>query len=163
MNTDEKDRICVRFMTLSDTPQIAQIEREVFSDPWSERSLGYLCGGGSAVGAVIDDGVTVAAYGGMEYAADEAHITNIAVRPEYRRRGYAAAVMRFLEEFAKSRGAERAILDVRPSNTPAVSLYTKLGYVPAGIVPHGYSHPSENALVMVKKLTEGPSGWKDGQ
>lgn len=163
MSIDEKDMIEVGFMTVSDIAEIARIERDVFSDPWSEESLRYLCGGGSAVGAVIRDGGAVAAYGGMEYAADEAHITNIAVRPEYRRRGYAAAVMRFLGDFAKSRGAERAFLDVRPSNKPAIALYTKLGYLPAGTVPHGYSHPTEDALVMVKNLTEGPSGGKDCQ
>jgi ribosomal-protein-alanine N-acetyltransferase len=82
------------------------------------------------------------------FAADEVHINNVAVREAFRRRGVGGALMgRVLREGAK-RGARKAILEVRVSNTVAQALYGRYGFRPVGLRRNYYMEPSEDALVM---------------
>ena len=91
----------------------------------------------------------------MEHVLDTASIINIAVHPDFRRRGYGRAILSALESSAVEFGAERIFLDVRESNEPAKSLYMSSGYRIAGIRRGYYSHPRENAIVMAKDLSSG--------
>ena len=136
-------------------PEAAAIEKICFSDPWSEESLGYLCSSGNACGVAATEDGRLAAYGGMEHVLDTASIINIAVHPDFRRRGYGRAILSALESSAVEFGAERIFLDVRESNEPAKSLYMSSGYRIAGIRRGYYSHPRENAIVMAKDLSSG--------
>lgn len=134
-------------------PLIAALEQTVFGEPWSEQSLALLCTEGGFGVLVLDGTDTALAYGGMLTVLDEGQITNIATHPDHRRRGYAAAVLGKLLDEARARGLATVSLEVRESNTPAISLYTRFGFEIAGRRNNFYTAPREHALVMVCYLS----------
>ena len=86
---------------------------------------------------------------------DEAHITNLAVHPEYRKKKIGERLIRFLLKLAVSRGIKRATLEVRPSNLAAQNLYKKFGFEVGGIKKGYYSDTGEDALIMWNKNLSG--------
>lgn len=132
---------------------VAKLEQTVFEEPWSEKSLALLCTEGGFGVLVLDGTDTALAYGGMLTVLDEGQITNIATHPDHRRRGYAAAVLGKLLDEARARGLATVSLEVRESNTPAISLYTRFGFETAGRRNNFYTAPREHALVMVCHLS----------
>ena len=92
----------ITLMTYDDVPQVAAIERQCFPDPWSERMLREHLDNQCAAALVArgEDG-TILGYGGLLVVLDEGYITNIAVRPEYRRQGIAADILGVFENFAR--------------------------------------------------------------
>ena len=82
---------------------------------------------------------------------DEGEIANVAVSPERRGQGLGKRLMDWLEERAKSLGAEKLFLEVRVSNAPALALYNGCGFEPLA-VRKKYYPDGEDALVMTKKL-----------
>ena len=130
---------------------IAELERVIFAEPWSREALSLLTSP-NAFGAIcLLDGEPVA-YGGVLIAVDEGQITNIAVREDCRQRGLGHAVMQELEREARARGLVQLSLEVRVSNLPALSLYESQGFRTVGCRRNFYSHPKEDALVMIKTL-----------
>jgi ribosomal-protein-alanine N-acetyltransferase len=87
-------------------------------------------------------------YGGLWLMVDEAHVTSVAVRPEFRGRGLGLLLMLSLEEIALRLGARWVTLEVRVSNTVARNLYQKLGFREAGIRPRYYTDNNEDAVIM---------------
>ena len=81
----------------------------------------------------------------------EADIMNVAVDPAYRRQGIAEQLLLRLEQDLKDEDVHSLTLEVRPSNTPAVSLYEKLGYKQVGCRRGYYHHPKEDALILRKE------------
>jgi ribosomal-protein-alanine N-acetyltransferase len=79
---------------------------------------------------------------------DELQINNLAVHPRCRRQGIADALLSAALEAGRSRGARRAILEVRVSNTGAQALYCRHDFEPVGIRRRYYSHPVEDAILM---------------
>lgn len=79
---------------------------------------------------------------------DEAHITLLAVHPDYQRQGLGQALFLALLQFASDRGMERATLEVRASNESALSLYHKFGFKTAGRRRHYYKDTNEDALIL---------------
>lgn len=130
---------------------VAALEALCFSEPWSERALELLLTD-TAVGYVCLDAGRVVAYGGMLIAADEGQITNVAVHPDYRRRGLGRELMAAIAADARARGFLQIALEVRASNHAAILLYERDGYVIAGKRPNFYREPREDALVMIKTL-----------
>ena len=131
---------------------VAAIEKEVFANPWSEKSLELLCSE-FAFGFAALEGDTVTAYGGMLTVLDEGQITNIATHPNYRRQGLAAKVLSALLEQARAKGIVSVTLEVRASNAAAIALYQKFGFSAVGKRPRFYTHPTEDALIMQCNLT----------
>lgn len=133
--------------------EIAEIEKECFSCPWSETALEetLILGQGTGVAALL--GGRVVAYGGMVIALDEAEITNVATTAEHRGKGYAKAVMCELFRIAHQRGCLSMSLEVRESNSAAISLYEGLGFENLGRRPNFYRFPREAAIIMVKQLS----------
>ncbi|CAN5894576.1 hypothetical protein BH23ACT10_BH23ACT10_06710 [soil metagenome] len=113
-------------------------EREMVAD----RSRCYL-----VAQRVADDAAEVLGYGGMQLLAGEAHITNVAVDPAYRRRGIATLLMVELLREARARDVESATLEVRVGNIAAQRLYAGLGFRPVGVRPK-YYNAATDALVM---------------
>ena len=111
-------------------------------------SLKLLTGGIGTGYAVLDNHGNVAAYGGMLYTVDEGQITNIGVRPEYRRLGFGRAIVRTLLADAWQNKLDRVTLEVRASNAAALSLYRSLGFTEVGKRPHFYSFPDETAILL---------------
>jgi ribosomal-protein-alanine N-acetyltransferase len=79
---------------------------------------------------------------------DELHINNLAVLPEWRRRGVASALLRHVLAEGAAGGATRATLEVRASNVPAIALYEGFGFVTRGRRPRYYTNPAEDALIL---------------
>jgi len=83
---------------------------------------------------------------------DEGQILNVATHPAWRRRGLADALLTALINEAEKKGLLTLSLEVRESNTAAISLYEKHGFAVAGKRPRFYTHPTEAALVMLRNL-----------
>ncbi len=141
-------------LTPDRVPDVGMLERQCFSDPWSESSFLDVCGNEmyDYFAAIdISDG-TVCGYGGIMTVLDASDITNIAVLPKYRRQGIGERLLDTLVAAAVKRGASSLRLEVRESNIPAISLYEKFGFVRDGIRNNYYRKPTENAVLMTKKL-----------
>ena len=139
-------------MDRSHLPQIAQLERECFSTPWSEGMLEDAlfdphC---SFIVAEADDGA-VLGYAGLHVVLDEGYIDNIAVEPDARRHGVASAL---LDVYCRYGAANLAFLtlEVRASNAPAIALYEKYGFAAVGRRKNYYQHPKEDAVIMTREF-----------
>lgn len=134
--------------------EIAEIESRCFSMPWTEKSLSDELDNENAhfLSAVFDG--KVIGYVGVIEICGEADITNIAVLSEYRRCGIGEMLMKKAENGAIERNCENITLEVRVSNTAAISLYNKSGYKQAGIRKGFYEKPKEDALLMTKYFNE---------
>ena len=130
----------------------AAVEAACFSQPWSANSLELLTKDGIGVGFACLDGGRVVAYGGMICAVDEGQITNIAVLPDYRRRGMGDAIVRSLLRYAKDQHLDSVTLEVRASNAAAIALYRRTGFSEAGRRKAFYTKPTEDAIIMTAKV-----------
>ena len=167
-------------MQLRDVAEVMEIERLSFPTPWSARAYryelqennlshylvarprrvlakkrpGFWDGLRRSLGVTMPPEVNIFGYGGFWLMAGEAHISTIAVRPEWRRRGIGELLLVAMLEQAVELGADLATLEVRVSNVAAQSLYQKYGFAKVGLRPHYYSDRGEDALVMTtKRLT----------
>lgn len=83
---------------------------------------------------------------------EEVHINNIAVHPDFRRKGIARYVLREILAKVEKEGAKFVTLEVRPSNKAAISLYRRLGFQALGVRKEYYLKPKEDALILGKSL-----------
>ena len=141
-------------MTKDDIHDIAQIEKECFADPWSEDALSAELSNENAVFLTAKIQGKVAGYIGVHTVLDESYIANVAVGSDFRRQGIASALLDSAEEKVRERNCSFISLEVRVSNTPAIKLYEKHGYISQGERKNFYSHPTENALIMTKYFNE---------
>lgn len=131
---------------------VAELERLCFSAPWSERSVAAELENEWSLWLVDErDGMAVA-YVGSQSCPPEADVMNIAVAPAYRRQGIGEALMLALMEALRRKGMESLTLEVRSSNSPAIALYARLGFVQVGCRPNYYNDPREDALILRKEL-----------
>ena len=137
----------IRKMKLDDIQDVVEIEKKCFSLPWSEKSFEDSLTREDTIFLVCEDDV-VTGYIGLYLSFDEASVTNVAVSPEFRKRGYGERLVMAAKETAKDANAESVLLEVRASNLPAISLYKKLGFEELGIRKKFYEHPVEDAIIM---------------
>lgn len=135
-------------MQAAHLPALAEIEKACFSVPWSEAALAEELQNPLAVFlTAVDENALVCGYIGMHVVGDEGFITNVAVSPACRRQGVADALIAAVTQYGNTRHLFRITLEVRVSNTPAVSLYEKHGFVRDGVRPQFYSAPKEDATI----------------
>lgn len=144
----------IRLMKQDDVPQIAYLEKQCFSDPWSENSIASELDNRLSCWLVAVEQGTVAGYVGSQSVLDMADMMNIAVAPDFRRQGIAEQLIFALIERLKDKGIIALLLEVRVSNAPAIALYEKLGFEQVGRRPRYYHNPREDALILRKELTE---------
>lgn len=126
------------------------LEKASFDLPWSEdHILSDILGGYSQYFLLYSEREPVG-YLSFRLLFDEGHIINICVHPEKRGRGYGQKLIGFIEQHAKSVGAKSLTLEVRKSNTPAIELYKKMGFVVDGIRRGYYCDNGEDAYIMWK-------------
>ena len=138
-------------MTLDHVLQVAQLEKECFHDPWSERSIASEVSNPLSLWLVAVDGQQVAGYVGSQTVMDEADMMNIAVSPAYRRMGIAQELVERLVSALCQKGVHSLTLEVRASNEPAKALYGKLDFQQVGRRPNYYRNPKEDALILRKE------------
>ena len=131
-------------------PQITQLEAICFSDPWSENSIAQELTNPLSFWLVAVEDDKVAGYIGSQTVMGETDMMNVAVHPDFRRRGVAEALILRLVEVLKTRQSHCLTLEVRASNTPAIRLYEKLGFSQVGKRPGYYRKPKEDALILRK-------------
>ena len=135
---------------------LERLERICFSRPWSRKMLAEELENQCAAFLVAEDAATgdVLGYAGLLVAADEGYITNVAVFPEQRRRGIAGQLLQVFLNFAEANRLAFLTLEVRASNTAALSLYRKLGYAQVGRRRNYYDHPKEDAILMTLEFDD---------
>lgn len=131
---------------------IAQTERLCFSDPWSRTQFVEELDNPLARYWVALDNGKVAGYGGLWQVCGDGQITNIAVRPDYRRNGLGRQIVTQMSAFGEQNGLFQLTLEVRESNAPALALYQSCGFVPVGRRPGYYADNKEAAVLMTKHL-----------
>lgn len=142
--------INVRLMEEADLDSVAEIEKEIFSLPWSRNAFADSLKSENTLYVVAEDDGEVKGYCGMYLSFEEGNITNVAVSPTYRRHQVAYNMLNYIFEKAKEKGITDAFLEVRETNVPAINLYERLGFEEAGIRKNFYEKPTENALIMWK-------------
>lgn len=126
------------------------MEKMCFSDPWSEKSVASELDNCLSLWVVVLEGNTVVGYVGSQTCGSETDMMNIAVHPDYRRRGIAQSLIDYLIRELKNRGSESLALEVRASNTPAIGLYEKMGFDQVGLRKNYYRNPREDARILKK-------------
>ncbi len=144
--------ITIRTMTSEDIPRAAELERIIFTDPWSEKvyretfekvkDVEYI--------AVIDDEAEdqkMIGAAGVRNIVGTGEITNVMLLEEYRGRGIGKMMMKELLDRGVRLGAEDFTLEVRRSNERAQKLYESFGFVNEGVRPGFYNNPKEDAYI----------------
>ena len=138
-------------MTADHVPQIADLEKCCFSDPWSENSIASELDNPLSLWFVAMDGDRLVGYVGSQSVMGWADMMNIAVDSRYRRQGIARELVNRLVAHLKSNGVYCLTLEVRASNEPAKALYEELGFSQVGRRPNYYCAPREDALILRKE------------
>ena len=130
---------------------IAELEKICFSTPWSEETLLQAFMSGTKFFVAVQN-KKVLGYIGISCIIDEGYIFNIAVFPEHRNKGIATALLERVFSLAKDEQLAFVSLEVRVSNTSAINLYEKTGFIEEGRRPNFYDNPKEDALIMTKRF-----------
>jgi len=144
--------VSIDIISWADLLQIMTIEKESFSAPWTEGMfIGAINNPSSqclCIRVQSEGGSIVAAYMVFWLGPGEIHLHNLAVKKEFRRQRLATNLLDIMEEIAKKIGISAVTLEVRPSNTAAIELYQKRGFVVKGRRPNYYPETKEDALIM---------------
>ncbi len=130
---------------------VAEIEKENFSEPWSEKSIRESLNN-STVFFVAEREDTVLGYVGLNFVLDEGYITSIAVKKENRNCGIATALINKCFDFANCKKLAFISLEVRISNKNAIDLYKKLNFNNEGLRRNFYRFPTEDAIIMTRRF-----------
>jgi len=138
-------------MNSSHVAQVAELEKICFSDPWSEKSVASELENKLAFWLVAEENGMVAGYIGSQTVMGETDMMNVAVHPDWRRKGIAEKLVSSLVEELKQLASHCLTLEVRASNDPAIALYEKLGFGQIGRRKNYYRNPREDALILRKE------------
>lgn len=144
----------LRRATPADLADVAAMERVCYPDPWPASAFATLPDNPRVFFAVVrDERNRLAGYAVAWHVMDEGELANLAVAPDMRRRGVAAALLDAVVENAIVRGTTRIFLEVRESNTAARALYSARGFDEVGRRKDYYRSPVEDALILRRTLT----------
>lgn len=138
----------VRRMTMEDGAAVAEMEHQLFSDAWSEKSILETLEQKNSICLMAEKAGRAAGYILAYTAADEAEIARIAVAKELQRQGVARTLLAELEAICRTEAIAKILLDVRSGNEAARSLYEKAGFTEDGIRQRFYENPEEDAVLM---------------
>ena len=143
---------CIRRMREEDLADVARLEKEIFSDPWSENAIREsMEQSQTLLLSALEDGVLVG-YLIVYYVLEDGEIARIAVESDFRRNGVASRLLKELAFICAYNGVNKLLLDVRESNESAKAFYKKKGFVLDGVRKNYYTNPTENAILMSLEL-----------
>lgn len=146
------DTVILRTTMPEDIAGVLEIERASFPSPWDIYTVMSVLKDENCFNiSALHDGAVVG-YSFSAIMRKMLHLLNLAVHPDFRRRGIASGLLSEMISFARSRNKSYVFLEVRESNTIAKSLYLSMGFSHAFTWRRYYSDSGEDALVMVKKL-----------
>ena len=140
--------LAFRKTTELDVKQIAELEKNIFTDAWSEKGIGDTMNQSQAFITVAEEEGQIAGYCIIYFALDEAEIARIATDEKWRRQGVARKLLDYTCECCKEKQVERLLLDVRESNQAARAFYENYGFIVDGIRKNFYDMPKEHAVLM---------------
>lgn len=150
---EKKQNILIDTMKSEDIDEVLEIEKLSFKTPWSRESfISEIEKNDLAQYIVVKVGNKVIGYAGMWFILDEAHITNIAIHPEYRDRGIGDKLIKMIIEMVRENGLKSITLEVRDSNQQAIYLYEKNGFTIEGVRKGYYFDTNDDALIMWKEI-----------
>jgi [ribosomal protein S18]-alanine N-acetyltransferase len=144
--------VIIRRMMEKDLMEVVNIENRAFSDPWSYESFKSDLNNEMALPIVAIYNDQVVGYSSIYVAADEMQLGNFAVSPDHRKMGIGKLMMDEMLKLAAQCKSGKIFLEVRESNTPAISIYSSYGFRAVGKRNVYYRNPVENAIIMVKEL-----------
>jgi [ribosomal protein S18]-alanine N-acetyltransferase len=143
-----KTAVDIRTLTLGDLNVIEEIERRSYPTPWSRSMFAGELAKPASLCLGAFEGEQLGGYLIVSRYVDAWHVMNIAVDPEFRRRGVATALLERLFELANDGSGRGYTLEVRVSNEGAIKLYERLGFTARGIRRGYYTDNREDALIM---------------
>lgn len=144
----------IETMTHDTVNAVAQIEQACFTSPWSNGAfLNELTNPMSATFVAVSGGAVIG-FLNAGFVLDEGTVNNVAVLPAYRGHGVGQVLLERTIACCRERGIATLTLEVRKSNAPAIGLYRKLGFLPVGERRGFYTQPTEDALLLTKKISE---------
>lgn len=141
-------QVLVRRMNEFDIDGVLTVEEQSFTTPWSRAGFAAEMKNEVSHYLVMVKEGQIIGYAGMWLIVDEAHVTNVAIIPEYRGQKLGETLMAALIDHAKNRGALSMTLEVRVSNIVAQKMYAKFGFVSRGVRRKYYTDTQEDALIM---------------
>jgi ribosomal-protein-alanine N-acetyltransferase len=142
----------IRRLSIGDLPEIEDIERRAYKTPWSRSMFASELAKGTSICLGAFEGDQLVGYTVNSRYVDAWHVMNVAVDPDYQRRGIATRLLERLFELTDEDDGRGYTLEVRVSNREAIRLYEKLGFERHGIRRAYYTDNREDALIM----------WRDG-
>lgn len=136
--------------TPADARGIAELEEEIFPDPWDYRSIVDLITTEGSMCFVAREGGRPVAYVIGRLIAPEGELYRVATHPNYRRRGVAYRLLDYSVKTSRGRGLESLFLEVRSQNTAAIKLYSAYGFEKIGVRRGYYKNPADDAIIMLK-------------
>lgn len=149
---EKNSEILVREMKYKEAAAVAEMEHQIFSDAWSERSVLASLENGQTICLIAEKAGRLLGYLFAYVAADEADIARVAVVKEARKQGVGSELMKKLTQAAEKRGILKLLLDVRRSNSAARMFYIKHGFLEDGVRPGFYENPEEDAILMSRVI-----------
>ena len=149
---EELDTLETGFAGEEDLRKIAEMEREIFPDAWSEASLADTLKQKSTVIITAKKDRELIGYLIASLVPEEGEILRIAVRKEFRRQGAAGHMILELENVCEETDVHKLMLEVRESNQDAISFYKEKGFTEDGLRKDYYTDPAEDAVLMSREL-----------
>lgn len=147
----------LREMLVDDLDAVMEIERSLFSVPWTKEGfLAFLLKKESCF-LVVEEKGRILGYAGLLMVLDEGDITNVAVREDRQNEGIGTFIVQGLVRIASDLGLSVIHLEVRKGNEKAIRLYERCGFIPDGLRRNYYSDPTEDALLMSRREGGGPA------
>lgn len=144
----------IRKMTLEDLPEILILEKALFSSPWSEENYRFEILENPYAHYVVEDEQGLRGYLGLWLNDDALQITTLGVASSHQGKGLGQNLVKYALEYALENKVSVMTLEVRISNEKAIRLYEKNGFKKSALRKQYYSHPDEDAILMMKNFEQ---------
>lgn len=144
----ENVELKINKMQTEDLEKVIEIENSSFSCPWSKKSFIDALKSDYSYMITAKSCGRILGYAGMYSVQGEGYVYNIAVDKCYRKCGVGTLLLNDLIRYSRESKLSFLSLEVRESNTSAIRLYSKLGFVNQGVRKNFYEKPTESAVIM---------------